>query len=144
MTLTAVRETFRRTQLPTGLQENHMASERTISRNRFFDPVGKPATISAQVAGTGFTIVAFLDRELDDVKTFPESKILSATGISSTIEKNGTHILEFIVAFRSKADKTCDITCQLTGSSGPTQKLRASVTAKADDIARVCFHAPIN
>jgi hypothetical protein len=121
-----------------------MASGRTISRNKFFDAVDAPANISAQVTGTGFTVVAFLDKELDDEKTFSQAKILGAAGITHPVEGKGTHVLEFIVAFRSKTDKTCDIACQFVGASGEVQKLRSSITAKAEDIARICFHAPVN
>ena len=55
-----------------------MADGNTISRNRFFDPAPAEATIAATASGTGFTIAGFLDRGLEDVKSFPESKILSS------------------------------------------------------------------
>ena len=120
-----------------------MADGNTISRNRFFDPAPAEATIAAAASGTGFTIAGFLDRGLEDVKSFPESKILSSQGISSSIVRTGTHVLEFIIAFRSKADSTCAIECTFTGSDGSKQKRSCSVTGKTNDMARVSFHAPV-
>ena len=120
-----------------------MADGRTISRNRFFDPAPADAVISATASGTGFTIAGFLDRGLEDVKTFPESKILSDEGISSSIKETGTHVLEFIIAFRRKADSTCTIECTFEGSDGSEQTRTCSVTGTINDMARVSFHAPV-
>jgi hypothetical protein len=120
-----------------------MADGRTISRNRFFDPAPVDAPISATASGTGFTIAGFLDRGLEDVKSFPESKILSDDGISSSIEMTGTHVLEFIIAFRSKSESTCAIQCTFEGSDGSEQTRTCSVSGTTNDMARVSFHAPV-
>lgn len=120
-----------------------MADGRTISRNRFFDPTPADAVIAATASGEGFTIAGFLDRGLDDVKSFPESKILSDDGITSSIRSAGTHVLEFVIAFRSKSDSTCSIICTLEGSDGSQQTRTCSVTGKTHDMARVSFHAPV-
>lgn len=120
-----------------------MADGKTISRNRFFAPAPADVVIAAKASGTGFTIAGFLDRGLEDVKSFPESKILSNEGISASIKRTGTHILEFIIAFRSKADSTCAIECTLEGSDGSEQTRSCSVTGKTNDMARVSFHAPV-
>jgi hypothetical protein len=120
-----------------------MADARTISRNRFFESAPGDAAISAETSGTGFTIAGFLDRGLEDVKSFPESKILSDEGISTPLESSGIHVLEFIIAFRSKTQSTCSIKCTFEGSNGSKQTRSCSVTGTTDDMARVCFHAPV-
>lgn len=119
-----------------------MASGKTISRNRFFDPAGGPATIAAKASGTKFAISAFLDLELEDVKNFSGDKLLSADGVSATIAESGTHVLEFIVAFKSTAS-SCTIECSFTANDGAKQQRTSTVSGAVNDIARVSFHAPV-
>ena len=121
-----------------------MPTGKTISRNRHFDSAKAPATISATASGSGFAISAFLDLELEDVKGFGAEKLLSDDGITKTLNAKGTHVLEFVVAFTSKSEATCSIQCKFSGSDGSTQSRSVSVNGKAEDIARVSFHAPVS
>lgn len=120
-----------------------MPASQTISRNRFFASAAAPATISGKVAGTGFTVVAFLDRELEDVKSWPSDKLRSPEGVSRKLEAKVTHVLEFIVAFTSMADSTAEIACTLVGADEIRQVRTSSVTGRKETIARVSFHAPL-
>lgn len=120
-----------------------MPPSKTISRNRMFSPAPAAATISAKVTGSGFTVVAFLDRQLEDVKAWPEDKLRSPKGISRQITVRDTHVLEFIVAFKSPGESTADISCQLVGADTVSQSRSMSVNGSNQTIARVSFHAPL-
>lgn len=116
-----------------------MPEGETISQNRIYSPALGPAEISAETSGSGYTAVAFLDRGLSDLDAFGDL----SEGISRKIRSKGFHILEVIVAFKSKATSTCTISSKLVGSDLASQSRSVSVSGKSDDVARVCFHAPI-
>jgi hypothetical protein len=120
-----------------------MSTGKTTSRNKLFDPASGPATIGARVSGTGFAISAFLDFELEDVDKFPASKLLDPEGISVVLSTHGTHVLEFVIAFKSKTASSCEIDCTLKAEDGAEQRRTTTVSGKVQDIARISFHAPV-
>ena len=112
-----------------------------ISRNRHFSSAMASATLKASAASGGASVVAYLDRGLDDLDSWTGAEL--AAGISRAIKTPGLHVLEVLVAFTSTSPQTCSISVDLVGSDGTAQNRRLSLSGAREDLRRVCFYVPV-